>query len=359
MRNGLKSIQVLRAIAATAVVFAHAKGHLLGFNEKYGIGDAWLNTVDTFNTGQCGVDIFFVISGFIMAMVTSEAHQQQGAVKTFAGKRLIRIFPPYWFWTFIILSLLLFSPQLFSVRTFEVKEAILSLLLVPYVPSGANTSPVLAVGWTLSYEMYFYALVCIGLLFSRKVFIVGIGVFFLITTVIFPQNYGPISNLTRNMILWEFYAGVLLFEFFITGKQLSIPFSIILIFSAIFAFYYFAEEGDSPLRFVYWGIPAVALVAAFISLERETGTHFPKTAIMIGDSSYTLYLSHLITLPAIAKVFVVLGAHKVLPPDLQIILYTIICILVGYILYILTEKPILNYFRKGKPIKVEPISSHP
>lgn len=125
MRSRVDSIQALRAIAATVVVFSHAQGLLAGFKVKYGIGDAWLNLVDPVKVG--------------------------------------------------------------------------------------HPSPVLAVGWTLSYEMYFYALVCIGLLVSRKVFIVGLGIYFLISTVLFPQHHGPLSNLTANTILWEFYAGVLCF----------------------------------------------------------------------------------------------------------------------------------------------------
>lgn len=347
MRNKLESIQVLRAIAATAVVFAHAKGHLVGFKEKYGIDDAWLNIIDPLGTGQCGVDIFFVISGFIMAMVTRDVHQEPGAIKTFAQKRLVRILPPYWLWTFILLGLLRFLPQLFSVRTFEHREAVLSLLLIPFTPTGENTSPALVVGWTLSYEMYFYALVCIGLLFSRKVFIVGLGAFFLLTTAVFPQNYGPISGLTVNMILWEFYAGVLLFEFFNAGKRLPVFLAVPFIFIAVGAFYYFAEEGISSHRFIYWGIPALVLVAFFISLERGTNISFTKAVVLFGDSSYTLYLSHLITLPAIAKVFAVIGMHKLLPPDLQIVLYTTACVIVGCVLYVITEKPLLSYFKRG------------
>jgi len=212
MRIRMDSIQALRAIAAIAVVFCHAQGHLIGFQKKYGLGDAWLNLVDPFRVGQCGVDIFFVISGFIMALVTNDMHKRKGAIEDFAQKRLVRIFPPYWIWTFVMLFLLFFFPQFFSIRTFALKEAVLSLLLIPYSPSSANTSPVLSVGWTLSYEMYFYALVCVGLLFSRKQFIAGMGIFFLITTAIFPQKHGPISNLTANTLLWEFYAGMLLFE---------------------------------------------------------------------------------------------------------------------------------------------------
>ncbi|MDR2695874.1 MAG: acyltransferase, partial [Deltaproteobacteria bacterium] len=224
----MDSIQALRAIAAIAVVFCHAQKLLGAYAGRYGLGDAWLNRIDPFLTGQCGVDIFFVISGFIMALVTNGMHGRKGAIGDFAQKRLNRIFPPYWIWTSVLLFFLFFFPQFFSTQTFVLKDAILSFLLIPYAPSGLNPSPVLAVGWTLSYEMYFYALVCIGLLFSRTAFIVGLGIFFLLATAVFPQKHGPVSSLTANPLLWEFYAGVLLFEVYKAGARLPVMLSLCL-----------------------------------------------------------------------------------------------------------------------------------
>ena len=345
----IDSIQALRATAAIAVVFGHAQGLLVRFKVTYGIDDAWLNLVDPVKTGQCGVDIFFVISGFIMALVTNDMHNRKGAILDFAQKRLIRIFPPYWLWTFVLLFLLLFFPQHFSSgRTFELREAILSLLLIPYAPSGANTSPILQVGWTLSYEMYFYALVCIGLFFSRKKFIVGLGIFFFITTVIFTQRHSPVSNLTTDTILWEFYAGVLLFELYKSGKSLSIILSICIVIPAIIAFYYFAKEAPSYPRFIYWGLPALAFVSSCIFFAKEATCCIPKTFIFLGDSSYTIYLSHFIILPIAGKISVIVGLHMILPPDVQIILYTAICTVLGCILYVITERPMLDYFRNKR-----------
>lgn len=348
MRTRVDSIQALRAIAAIAVVFCHAQGHLAGFKIKYGIDDAWLNLIDPVRFGQCGVDIFFVISGFIMALVTNGMHKRQGSIGDFVQKRLVRIFPPYWIWTSVFIFLIFFFPNLFSARTFEPIESILSLFLIPYSPSGYNTSPVLAVGWTLSYEIYFYVLVSIGLFFSRKKFVVGLGIFFLITTAIFPQNHGPISNLTSNTILFEFYSGVLLFELYKSGTRLPVILLICLSILAMIAFYHFAENGLSHLRFIYWGIPALAIVLSFIFLEKETDRRVPKILVFLGDTSYTLYLSHLVTLPGIGKVFVLTGLHKILAPDVQIILYTAACIVLGCVLYVTTEKPVLSYVRNKR-----------
>ena len=223
-------------------------------------------------------------------------------------------------------------------RTFELKEAVLSLLLIPYVPVGANTSPVLAVGWTLSFEMYFYALVvCIGLCFSRKVFLIGLGLFFLATTVVFPQNHGAVSGLTANMILWEFYAGVLLYEVYRLNKRLPVCVAVVCGIASLVALFHFSHEGLATFRFVYWGIPSLVLVASALALEAAGVLRVPRSVVFLGDSSYALYLSNLITLPAIAKVFTIVGLHTILPPDVQIIMYTFACVAVGGVLYIMTE----------------------
>jgi len=338
--NRLDSIQVLRAIAAIAVVFFHTK--TINLAPTYDFGNAWLNRVDPFNTGQCGVDIFFVISGFIMAMVTNGRHKRKGAFWDFLQKRFIRIIPPYWLWTLFLLFLFMLFPHL-SKRTFECREAILSLLLVPYTPSMAEFSPILSVGWTLQYEIYFYALVGFGLFFPRKNFIVGMGIFFLMTTAFLPQRYGPLSRLMADTILWEFFAGVLLFELFKTGKSLPIKLSIVFSILAITAFYYFAEKAITSSRFIYWGIPALSLVASFISLEKKISLRIPNILVFLGDSSYTLYLCHIIILSAITRFFVLVGLNKTLPPDVIIILFTTISIICGCILYVISEKPILDY----------------
>ncbi len=347
MLNKLDSIQALRALAAILVVFCHVGGHLEGFKEKYTIDDAWFNLMGLPPIGASGVDVFFIISGFIMALVTVSAHKHDGASKRFLVKRIFRIFPPYWLWTLILLSLLLFLPQLFSVRTFDLEEAILSLFLIPYNPSGANTSPVLAVGWTLSYEMYFYLLVSIGLFFSRRRFICGLGAFFLVSTVLGHQitHSSPIIGLVTNSLLWEFYFGFLLFEIWHCRYRFLLPASSGMALLLFLTMQIFWPE-SSALRVINYGLPAFVLVSGVLAVTREYVANIPKWMVFLGDSSYTLYLSHIVTMPAIAKLAVVLGVHKSLPPDVQIILYTVLAVMVGGVLYLITEKPLMNIRNK-------------
>ena len=346
MNDRLDSIQALRAFAATLVVFTHCKSHLVGFKVKYGIGDAWLNMIDSSGIGQCGVDIFFVISGFIMALVTKNMHKRKGATWSFIKKRLIRIYPPYWIWTTLLLSLLLFFPHLFQVRTFELREAFLSYLLIPYTPSGSNTSPVLSVGWTLHFELYFYFLVSMGLWLGRKFFIILLGALFLITTVLFPLGGNAIAALISNKLMWEFFGGYLLFELYNSGKTIPGYLSFIIFLASLAGFYYSAEHMLTPQRFLYVGVPAILLVLSVICATKTLNIKIPRFLTFLGDSSYTIYLSHLVTMPAVAQIFVFVGLHKILPPDLQIILYMMAAVIIGSIIYMLTEKPLINFLKK-------------
>lgn len=316
--------------------------------EEYSLPDAWQPVAEILEVGLCGVDIFFVISGFIMALITRDMHQQPGAIRNFAQKRLFRIAPPYWLWTLFFSILLALLPQLASTRTFSWQDTILSCLFIPFVPTAHNSAPVLAVGWTLSYEMYFYALVCLGLLTTRTIFIVGLGLFFLATTLFLPSQ-GPISGLLSSTLLWEFYAGVLLHELSPKLPSIRARTALGMSLAALGLFYAFSAQYNTQWRFLYWGGPALLLTGTLACMREVKETWLSRLGVFLGDSSYTLYLSHLITLPAVAKGFVLLGLHTALPPLLQVFLYSASCIVVGALLYTTTERPILTRLNKVFP----------
>ena len=348
MKAKIDSIQWLRGLASMLVVFSHAHGHMEGVAERYSLSVAGDAAARFFQMGLCGVDIFFVISGFIMALITARMHQLPGAIRNFAQKRLLRIVPPYWLWTALLTALLAFLPQLFSVRQFNAGETLLSLLFIPYVPFGQNTSPVLAVGWTLSYEVYFYALVCLGLLASRTAFILGLGLFFLGSTLLLPAQ-GPISGLLSSPLLWEFYAGIVLYEVTSRMPQLRVRTACALACLALVLLYAASGHGGQ-WRFLFWGIPAVLLTGSLVLMREVPQTRLTRLGVFLGDSSYTLYLSHLVTLPAVAKVFILLGLHTVLPPLVQIVAWAICCTILGGLLYLATEKPLLHFLNKKFPV---------
>ncbi len=135
----IKNVQVLRALAANAVLLSH----LFIVEQKYGHGFVALPAgVDL---GRRGVDLFFVISGFIMAMIAQQSTQWHG----FLLDRITRIVPPYWFYTTLVLIVALIAPGIVNSSYQHPPSAWLSYLLIPQ-----DVPPLLAVGWTLIHEMY-------------------------------------------------------------------------------------------------------------------------------------------------------------------------------------------------------------
>src|SRR6266567_3039596 len=148
----ISSIQYLRAVAATMVVYHHARDRLPGFSEAF-----------PSPIGQAGVDLFFVISGFIMVVTTWSKPVSPGV---FMLRRVIRIAPTYWIYTTLLAFFILVFP---SVLKLEVTPAhyLYSLLFIPHVsPLDNSVSPLLQLGWTLNYEMFFYCVFAVTLITS-------------------------------------------------------------------------------------------------------------------------------------------------------------------------------------------------
>jgi peptidoglycan/LPS O-acetylase OafA/YrhL len=129
--NKIEVIQVLRFLAAFSVMMVHLP--VIGF-------------------GIWGVDIFFVISGFIMMYVT-ENNQ-----KNFLVKRIIRIVPLYWILTLGVFSIAIFYPDLLNNTTANFEHLIKSLFFIPFDKNGSGHFPILFLGWTLNFEVIFYIL---------------------------------------------------------------------------------------------------------------------------------------------------------------------------------------------------------
>ena len=181
------SIQVLRAVAALSVLLYHA---------------------GLFNIGYGGVDVFFVISGFIMGTIGVRE-----APNEFFGKRLIRIVPLYWAVT-IAMCLLSLLPGAFQQFTFDLPRLVKSLLFIPHVdvPTG-RVWPLLVPGWTLNYEMFFYAVFAIGLALGRPVMLSVTLMIALVATGLLVAPTNSIWATYTNPMLLEFVSGVALSPF--------------------------------------------------------------------------------------------------------------------------------------------------
>jgi peptidoglycan/LPS O-acetylase OafA/YrhL len=200
--GNIVSIQLLRAVAALSVVYLHCTT----------AGD-----YNFFPTGAFGVDIFFIISGFIIAYMVSKTTED------FLIKRIIRIVPLYFLATVAMTLTVMFFPNLIRSTTISVSGFIKSIL---FIPGPENRSqPILGQGWTLNYEMLFYIIMflCIFFVKNKKYLtIVCILVLVLLTVVLHLTNSTNfIINYYKKGLFLEFIYGMILYHVYIFVNKYS------------------------------------------------------------------------------------------------------------------------------------------
>jgi exopolysaccharide production protein ExoZ len=283
--------------------------------------------------GASGVDLFFVISGFIM-VVSTDRGVSPGA---FMVNRIVRVVPFYWCATLLIVALSL-AHMSFKVEVINLETVTKSLLFVPYEsPTHAREIwPLLVPGWTLNYEMFFYALFALSLFVWSKWRLIGIGTL-LASLVAAGYIYGPFdgaASVYTDPRLLEFLAGMVIANLWLKGVVW------------------------------HWGIGAAGIVAGFGllandnkvalivgaalvvwgSLSKEIRVLDFKPLFEIGNASYSIYLTHIFTLVTI---------HALLPHGtLSILASMCICAMVGYGVYRLIERPMTERLRIKRPARV-------
>jgi peptidoglycan/LPS O-acetylase OafA/YrhL len=285
----LFNVQVLRAIAALLVVHAHAAG-------PTGLDLRWVGGAD-------GVDLFFVISGFIIAYVAALDPS------LFMTRRLIRIVPIYWTSTIVLYLLVLALPRLFHTTSSDPVLLVRSLAFLP-TASGVHTEdgiphPTLSGGWTLNYEMYFYAVFAVALAWSRRR-ATGLAVALLLAVLaavqLTPLGDHPVAYFYGHPIVLEFAYGIAAFHVVralearrrIAPAARAEPAILLAGVGLGLAALALRHElfGAAP-RWLASGIPAFVVVVCAVALERIHGIRIAnRWAIRVGDASYVMYLIH-------------------------------------------------------------------
>jgi len=339
-KPSLYSIQMLRAIAALLVMLHHALPHY----EAMGGSVSFIKQLGSW--GFVGVDIFFIISGFIMAYTTIDKPRTISSAKTFIKHRLFRIYLGYWpFFIGMIFILFIEDPirleKLDLLGSFSLFQSNMFKLVLP-------------VSWSLSYELYFY------LLFTATFFLTRIQLYRVIPAVTFIlliwaiyvyKNTEISESFFYSSFLLEFFAGVLLFMFH--GSLLKVPFLLILI-PLIFMVYTLGidyKTKNSLMRIATFGTGALGIVWTTLILEKSLNFKPPRFLISIGNASYTLYLFHLLFL----EIFYYVGLrniftskHSQLLPTLGLSTIIILIILFSLFYYKIIEKPLYQYAIKKR-----------
>jgi exopolysaccharide production protein ExoZ len=274
----LLGIQYLRGIAALMVVCYHICAQTLtydGMRNYHGIFDVWRLT--------SGIDLFFVISGFVM-WVTS----QHSTPVQFVRRRLVRIVPLYWLLTGLIVILALIAPATFRVTHVSVVTTVKSLFFIPYANAEGEFFPILAPGWTLNYEMFFYALFALALFTRHRLIWIGLA----LASLIVVGGYKP-SFYTSPMIA-EFWCGMFIGYAYERGWLRKVPLALAIGLIA---------GGLAGLLTPIWGntravylLSPTAVVMGLVAIEQVHGLRRIEWPELLGDASYSLYLTHLYVL---------------------------------------------------------------
>ncbi len=345
----IESIQILRGLAALLVVFLHACHDV---SHKI-VNSIILNFYNLSLFGGIGIDIFFIISGFIMIFIHGYDFNKKKAPVIFLLKRLIRIVPLYWIFTLFSAAILLFFPELFTKgKQFDLSHLISSLLFFPWYNSVGEIFPVLPVGWSLNVELYFYFIFSLTLFFPRKYFYISISAIFIsvILLVKFFNLTSPFSLMVGNYIVLEFLIGIYLGLLYQKNMMLLnywfwIFISTLLIFSNIFIMY------DSEYRVITTGIPCALLIYAMLSIEKNKKDYsFNRWLFLLGNASYSIYITHIFFYKGTIKVIYRLFGE--INPDVIILISVLLSILGGFFIYLTIEKPMYLYMNKKYTLKL-------
>ncbi|WP_427022972.1 acyltransferase family protein [Aureimonas ureilytica] len=321
-------IQYLRGIAALMVAVFHA----------FELIERQSGIANPFKVGALGVDIFFVVSGFIIFVAAEKSEPRPG---DFMLRRILRIVPLYWALTLFISALALVRPELLASTVFDPVHLLASLFFVPMAhPKLGELFPVLVPGWTLNYEMAFY-LVMAGALWAPRARRPWIVLALLVSLVALHSFGAPIPAFYGNSIILEFGLGLLIAMAYRTGWRIDDGIGTIVTLAG-FAALVWLEPLDLP-RIVKAGLPA-ALIVGGAALALRPAARVPQPLLLLlGDASYSLYLTQAIVLPAVAKAWGAAGLSLAIGGGLPFaVAASAVAALSGIACYMILEKPLLG-----------------
>ena len=293
----LFSVQAARGLAAFLVVAFH----MLSIEEKY-VGLKTLPSV--FSFGQIGVDIFFVISGFVMVLSTERMIAGRRTILEFLKRRLLRIYPIYWFFALLLLPIYLIAPQLVNASEGNRVDLMRSFLLLPH-----DNLPLLAVAWSLIFEIWFYLVFAAFLTMRRKHLPALLALWCAILLALgwlAPDISSPTLKVMTSPYAYEFIAGCAGYFFY---RRASPRWAKSAIFTGVMGMLICLgtwpniAETASIQRAVWLGLTASAVLAGIAALERNGKFRLLARLKWTGDISYVVYLSHILVLSAGGRIW--------------------------------------------------------
>lgn len=279
--------------------------HLLPIQEKY-VARHVIPSVFWF--GQAGVDVFFVVSGFVMAMTTDSVKRGIGTSLEFIWRRLIRILPPYWFYSLLLLPVFLVAPQLINSAQGNHIDLFRSFLLLP-----SETLPLLTVGWTLVFEMWFYLVFAALLVLPRRIQPIALAIWaatLVSLSLAEAAATSPAAKLVQSPFALEFMAGC---AGYFLSKRCNALSARTLILIGVTGFV--SSLAIQPLLIDSISLSRALLLSASISLALAGAVALEKAQGLLrygalrwaGDISYSVYLCHVLVLSLVGRIWAAIG----------------------------------------------------
>jgi exopolysaccharide production protein ExoZ len=317
----ISNIQVARGFAAICVIIFH----IIGTSRSYSQGVEWLLFIEGW--GAFGVDLFFVISGFVMVKSLNSRHRDP---LEFFVLRFARIVPLYWMITALVILFYILFPQVFRSTNITLKWAASSFSFLSNFLYSKN--PVIMVGWTLEYEMLFYVILTLALkIGGRRSGVPIASVVLFVVAIVF-----------NNTLLNEFNLGILAgvccrYKLFSEAKYwflLMLGVVVILIGARG------VEIFPKITRFWIWGLPSFCIVVGASNIGQVKTGWLTK----IGEASYSIYLIQVIAIPCFYKLS---SKHFVgMNADLVAMICLAINVIIGLVVHRTIERPLNSAVKK-------------
>lgn len=341
INNRVDSLQIIRAFAAVLVVICHLWN------------DGWLPKNIT-DLGGFGVDLFFILSGFIMCLtVRLDKGSRYSNAKNFLQKRIIRIFPIY-----LICAIPLILFNLKAVGFKGIFFYVGNVLLLPSFTDNPQYALVLGPGWTLVYEMLFYYVFTVIICFTYSKNHLFLLLIFLLSCIVAATHLFNIQGEQLGWVNFTYIIGDTLILNFVLGivcfysyqalkEKIRMPvFFTLLCLLVLTVLAAYLHSLDLP-RFIAFGLPAFITVFLFTCTRNNGSKSRAQQAIIyIGDASYSIYLTHYYVVFFKPKV---VGLHRFFHVEPSLFINTVDVLLIGIavvsgcIFYNLVEKPIIKY----------------
>ena len=337
-RQTIANVQLLRFLAAVSVLFSHSADLLLPRSSA-----VWAVPWTT------GVDLFFVISGFIMTWLTDGHFGQTGAGVCYLARRIVRIVPAYWFFTALMIATVAFFGEHVRNTTIEPVRIATSVAFVPWPRHDGGLNPILSQGWTLNYEAFFYLCFAMALVSRRGLLLLSAGFIALAALHPLVSDQWFALHFYSDPIILEFIGGIGLARLYLSGVRLSSMGMLACCAAAVVSYVLLALLGVDE-RTVARGLPALILATGLILAPEPRRGVATRFIIFGGDASYTLYLSHTFTVNA-----VVLFCRSVVggaPPVLALLAAVVIAVAVAMLFYRFAEAPLTAWLGRKAGMEV-------